>query len=337
MLQKVGHTIMAVLVSAAAWGELPPFPPDSEQLMQTSSVSAAEVGASLRITGGSMTIGKPDYSSTYYVGVRANISSANAISEVSVSHTPVFGGSFGTWALEPLASYWWNWAPSRVPQLNGPLDGVFTITVVDALDVVDRMELRIWPEVELAFPIMEVRQRPFGFKADAADVPNADYYDLWLWDPIDRFYPSSQRVENLEDLQEISYEGLVDDRTYNLYLLANNTFENGATDMYGNPLLSTFRSYTLQGVTYVPIAPPEELLEALRIASESQGPGKVLSRQVETAIAYHAAEDLVSTCLALADFVSTVQHHAAKPKLEMETAYQLVHDAEFIEEYLLCR
>lgn len=337
MLQKIGYAMTVLLFSTAAWGELPPFPPDSEPLIRSYSVSAAEVGDSLRITSASMTIDKPDYSSTYAVGVRANISSANAITEVSVSHTAIEGGQFGTWALDPMGTYWWNWAPTRVAQTNGPLDGVFAITAVDSLGLVDRMELRIWPEVELVFPVMEVSARPFGFKVSAAEVPNADHYNLWLWDPVDRFYPSSQTVTNLEELQEISYDGLVAERTYNLYLIANNSFENGATDVHGNPLASLFRSYTLKGVTYVPVAPPAELLEALRVASEGQGPGKLLTRKVETAIAYLAAEDLVSTCLALRDFVSTTENQAGKPKLTMGAAQQLIHDAEFILEYLVCQ
>lgn len=337
MLQKVSYIMTALLFSAAAWGELPPFPPDSESLIQSYSVSSAEVDDSLRITSGSMTIDKPDYNSTYSVGVRAFISSANGIAEVSVSHTPMASGSVGTWALEPRGGSWWNWAPTPVPYISGPLDGVFTITVVDALGLTDRMELRIGPEEELDFPVMEVSERPFGFKVTTADVPNADYYNLWLWDPVDRFYPSSQRVLNLEELQEISYDGLVAQRTYNLYLIANNTFENGATGVYGNPLVSTFRSTTLQRVTYVPIASPEELLGALRIASEGQGPGKQLTRKVDTAIAYYVAEDLVSTCFTLRDFVSTAEKQAGKPQLTMEAAQQLVHDAEFILEYLVCQ
>jgi hypothetical protein len=207
---------------------------------------SASVFAIPEIQSTSVHIDKPDYNSTYSVGVRVNVDGYGAdITNVSFSHQSINSGTLGSWQISE-AEYGF-WAPGRILQNTGPIDGTLTITATDANGEVSANKyFNFQPEAELAFPVMTVFENVHGYRISANNVQNADYYDLWLWDPVARFYPSSQRVANISDFANISYAGLVDGRTYNLYLLANNSFSDGSVE-YDNGL---FRSITLEYLTY---------------------------------------------------------------------------------------
>jgi len=273
------------------------------------------------IDGASVTIDKPDYWATYAIGIRAYVTSEVPVTSVTVVHTPVSGGSAGQWALAGSGGYeWWNWSPNYRPMYSeGHLDGTFAITATDELGATSIVkELAVPVDAELELPTAQVNRTALGYEVSAQPVARADYYNLWLWDPVDRFYPSSQQVTDPATFVPIPTANLVSGRTYNLYFMAVHQLDVGQ-----------FRSYTLK---YISHASPEALLQQLAASVFGVGPGKSLPSKVELAQTYFKAGDIPATCAVLTDFVSTVSGFAAgkKPKLSPEVASQLTTNAHAI-------
>ncbi len=205
----------------------------------------------------SVIIDKPDYSSSYAVGVTAYVDGQGVdIAEVSVTHTPTTSGSLDSWPLQQTsASQWWNWSTQRVPLATGPIDGTLSVSVTDVDSQTTTIQgLQFYPAAELDFPVMTVQTLTTGYRVNTTNVPNADYYDLWLWDPIALIYPSSQQVTDVADLLDIPFDGLVDGRSYSIFLIANNLFQ---TEETSTPYTYHFRSYTQQRVSFEAASIPE--------------------------------------------------------------------------------
>jgi hypothetical protein len=219
---------------------------------------SASVFAIPEILATSVTIDKPDYSSTYSVGVSVYVDGYGVdITNVNFSHQSIYSGTLGSW--QKSGAEYGFWAPARISQDTGPIDGTLTITATGANgDVSANKYFNFKPEAELAFPVMSVFAEATGYRIQSNNILNADYYNLWLWDPVARFYPSSQTVTDIANFSTIPFSGLVDGRTYNLYLMANNSFSDGSVE-YDNGL---FRSYTLEQLTYsaTPVPEPSTML-----------------------------------------------------------------------------
>lgn len=212
------------------------------------------------IAGYSVIIDKPSYSPSYAVGLTVYTNPNDApIIDITANHEPIAGGSIGTWSLAPrpeVPNSWWNWADGRPSLASGPLDGLLSITATDANGRETTIDdFHFQPLAEMDIPAFSVSRTEFGYHITASPVEKADYYNLWLWDPIAKMYPSSQKVQDVSDLQDISFAGLVDGRTYSLFWMANNHFSGGALDA-GNS--SLFRSYSQEFVTYSAAAPVPE-------------------------------------------------------------------------------
>ncbi len=199
-----------------------------------------------------------DYNGTYTVGVRAWVNGqGTGVQSVVASHQPVSGGVFGPWTLDlsPDGSYW-SWASNHVWMGFGQLTGRVTLTAQDADGgITTTSDLHFRPEVEIDIPVMSVAITDTGYRVEATNIAGADYYTLWLWDPIAMMYPSSQQVADVASLREVSFAGLVDGRTYRLFLSAYNPFTAGTLDS-GN--LSMFRSTTAVNLTFsaAPVSEP---------------------------------------------------------------------------------
>lgn len=220
------------------------------------------------IQGVRFTIDKPSYNSTYSVGAAVSVDgSGTDIASVSVTHQPLTSDSLGTWQLaETSSGSWWSWAYSWPrPQISsGPLDGTITVTVTDVNgQTTTRNDISFQPLAELPLPIFDIQLTTDGYQIHTTNVAGADYYDLWLWDPVERFYPSTQRVTNVNNFQTIPFEGLVDGRDYDLSLIANNYVSGGSVD---NPYGLLYRSYTLERLTYSAAAVPEPETYAMLLA-----------------------------------------------------------------------
>jgi len=209
----------------------------------------------------SVIIDKPSYNPTYSVGVSANASSMEStISTVSVTHNAILGDSLGSWSLEPRDGAWWSWAKAGPLRGNGKMDGSLEITAFDAAGNATTVSgFHFQPDQEIDLPTLSVHQTSTGFKVESADVTGADFYNLWLWDSIEKRYPSSQQVSHIDDLKEVSFDGLVNGRSYNLYLIANNRFTGGQLDANDGSL---FRASALQTVTFnaSPVPEPQTYL-----------------------------------------------------------------------------
>jgi hypothetical protein len=203
-----------------------------------------------------------DYNGTYVVGVQAWVNGhSTAISSVVASHQSFTSGAFQPWslALSPNG-YYWDWS-NHLERSAGPVDGSISLTVTDVNGgVFATSDLRFKPEAEIEIPMMTVSQAMSGYRVQTGNVTGADYYTLWLWDPVDRFYPSSQQVTDVANFSYVPFAGLVDGRTYRLFLSAYNPFTAGTLDT-GD--LSTFRSTTATNLMFsvspVP-EPPTSLL-----------------------------------------------------------------------------
>jgi hypothetical protein len=216
----------------------------------------------------SVIIDKPSYSSTYSVGVTAYTQSDGiGIAGVNVEHQPVTSDSIGSWALASQGgNEWWSWAAAnpRPAQANGRLDGLLEITVTDkGGNSAIFTDFHFQPSAELEFPSIVVHTTATGYRISGNDVENADYYNLWLWDPVASFYPSSQTVQHVADLQEIPFAGLVMGRTYSLFMIANNRFSGGTLDGNNGSL---FRSYTQTYLTPTAVPVPEPETYAMLLA-----------------------------------------------------------------------
>lgn len=217
------------------------------------AVAFLEATAAPIVQGISFTLDKPDYSYTYSLGVQAYVQAGEAaLVDVTATHTSVSSSSTGTWSLDDYNGYWWAWAPQRVPQSEGPLDGSIEVVARDASGESATLTMTFQPEQEMEWPTVAATWNGTGFSVVGAAVDKADFYHLWLWDPIDRYYPSSQDVANPAELADISAANLIDGRTYNLYWIANNYVDTGP-----NGSRSLYRSYTLQYVTVPTRAVPE--------------------------------------------------------------------------------
>ncbi len=198
----------------------------------------------------SVVVDKANYNSEYVVGVDAYFSDpSNNVSRVEVNHVGASGSSFGPWELNELSTgRWWNWADTRITMSNGLLDGILAVSVETSGEVDPyTAQLRLQPREELAIPQWTISKGETGYKINTQLVVGADYYNLWLWDWTDHRYASEQQVVNVTDLKEISFDGLVDGRTYNMYLIANNAFSGGDQFI---PSSILYRSYDLQYITY---------------------------------------------------------------------------------------
>lgn len=270
----------------------------------------ANAGAGPVIQGASLTIDKPDYSASYAVGASVVASSDVSISSVVVSHFPSNSGAAGQWNLVyQWGDYWWNWADGRPAYSAGPLDGYFSVSAVDSNGITATVELPIPADAEMDFPTMTVVAGASGYVVTADAVERADYYNLWLWDPIDRFYPHSQTVADPSELQPIPTGDLVQGRTYNLYFMAVNNFQTGD---FG----SVFRSYTLEHITHQSIG---MLFQKLMADSTSVGPGSSLFDKAGAAKAYYDVNDVTSSCAVLGAYSKELS--AQRNKKVSETQY----------------
>lgn len=221
------------------------------------------------IQGVNVTIDKSSYNSTYSVGARVYIDGNGIdIASVSVTHRPLSSDSFGTWQLaETSPGAWWSWAyPWPWPQISsGPLDGTMTVTVTDANgQMTTRDDISFQPLAELPLPIFDIQLTTDGYQIHTTNVAGADYYNLSLWDPVERFYPSTQvRVTDVNNFRTIPFEGLVDGRDYDLLLMANNVASGGSVD---KPYSLLYRSYTRETLTYFAAAVPEPETYAMMLA-----------------------------------------------------------------------
>jgi len=207
-----------------------------------------------------------DYNGSYTVGVRASVNGQGSeIQSVEASHLPVTGGKFSTWGLDlTQQGYYWNWAGQHVPLSAGPLTGSVTLTVRDATgSITTASDLKFLPEAEISIPVMSVDTTSTGYRVQTSNITGADYYTLWLWDPVARLYPSSQRVSDVASLNEVSFSGLVDGRTYRLFLSAYNPFTSGTLDQGDQ---STFRSTTARDLTFFTSPVPEPSTASLLLA-----------------------------------------------------------------------
>jgi hypothetical protein len=235
-------------------------------VLACASVAVSDVGAAPVLLGAAVTVDKPAYSDTYSLGVQA-IAQANGapIAAVTANHAGVLSGSFGLWSLADIGSRWWAWAPQHVRQADGPLDGTIEVTVRDAQGGATSIGLTLQPDQEMEQPEAAVTWTGAGFAVSGQRIAKADYYNLWLWDPIAKFYPSSQRVADPNDLSEISSQGLVEGRQYNLYWMANNEVDVGQAG-----LSVLYRSYSLQYLTVPPSSVPEPGTMALVAVSAAR-------------------------------------------------------------------
>lgn len=224
------------------------------------------VAAAPLLSSASFIVDKTDYNLTYTVGARAYVDGNGVdIASVTVSHHAIDSDSFGTWQLEQIhPGYWWSWAPAHLQMSSGPLDGSMSILVTDINgQTTIRSDFNFQPLAELELPAMTVQAGVNGYQIDTAEILNADYYNLWLWDPVERFYPSSQQVQRVSDFQTIPFNGLVDGRTYNLYLIGNNIVSGGSQE---SPYNLQYRSASLEYLTHSVAAVPEPASWALLMA-----------------------------------------------------------------------
>lgn len=207
-----------------------------------------------------------DYNQTYTVGVQARVNGQGSqVQSVAASHQPITGGTFTPWVLDLTPQgFYWNWASQHVPVSFGHLTGDVTLTVQDANGGVGTTnELRFLPEAEIAIPMMSVSSTSTGYRVQTSNITGADFYTLWLWDPVERLYPSSQRVSDVASLNDVSFLGLVEGRTYRLFLSAYNPFTSGTLDQGDQ---SMFRSTTATSLTFSTRPVPELGTAALLLA-----------------------------------------------------------------------
>lgn len=207
-----------------------------------------------------------DYNWTYNVGVQAWVNGQGSeVQSVAASHQPISGGTLTPWGLDLTPQgYYWNWASQDVPMSSGSLTGSVTLTVQDTNGgITTNSDLSFRPEAQIAIPAMSVGSTSTGYRVQTNNIAGADFYTLWLWDPVARLYPSSQRVSDVSSLNEISFSGLVDGRTYRLFFSAYNPFTAGTLD-WGDQ--SMFRSTTAMNLTFSISPVPEPGTAALLLA-----------------------------------------------------------------------
>lgn len=216
----------------------------------TAVALAVSYGAKSAPSYVSVVVDKVNYNQDYVIGVDVNYyGQANDIVGVSANHHSIGQRSFGTWGLNRLSDgRWWEWAPSRIPMSSGPITGTVSITEQNSNDVTTEFDVfNFRPDEEMAIPTWTISKEQSSYKINTLGVSGADYYNLWLWDWTELKYVSSQQVANITDLQSISFDGLVDGRTYNIYLIANHRF---LEDSAGFSTSILVRSYDLQYLTY---------------------------------------------------------------------------------------
>jgi hypothetical protein len=172
--------------------------------------------------------------------VQAFVDSSVALLSVEVEHHALVSGSFGSWALAPGSTDWWSWAPPPgVAQWSGPPDGTFTVRATDQDGGMAELVMTLQPSQELLIPSPAYGWSGKGFSVTAQALPNADYYHLWVWDPVDEFYPYSATSTNQADLSFIEGSVLQPGRLYRAFFIANNLVD-GVTGPYS----ILYRSYS---------------------------------------------------------------------------------------------
>jgi hypothetical protein len=254
-------------------------------ILSTLFVMSTNSGAQPLPASVSVIVDKVNYISQYVMGVDAFFynSQAAEVSGVTVNHLSNPGSTFASWQLSQIApSRWWNWAGSGVPMTSGPLEGSLSLTIQNTNGQVSNIgDFQFQPNEEMQIPAWTVSAGAGGYTVHTQAVAGADYYNLWLWDPIDRKYASSQQVGSISDLSSISFAGLVDGRTYNMYLIANNTFTGGNSAI---PSTILYRSYDLQYLTYSSVvAVPEPETYAMMLAGLGLMGAAVLRRKAKQA------------------------------------------------------
>ena len=209
--------------------------------------------------GASITLDKPAYNATYSLGVSAYTTSLLPLQSVTANHQAVSSDSFGAWALADYGpSSWWNWAPMRAQQSSGPLDGAVTVRATDEAGDTAEMSMAFQPSEELDTPFATYAWNGSGFDVVGQSVLNADVYNLWVWDPIDRYYAFSLSSTKAEDLSIIPGEVLKPERVYSAYYMANN-YVSEKSDV---PYSINYRSYSLKFL----VAPAAQIPEPTTLA-----------------------------------------------------------------------
>lgn len=280
------------------------------------------------ILGASFNIDKADCCVDYSVGVNVDVTGDLPITSVVVTHQPIASGSAGQWALAQLGpTWWWNWSPAKPLFSTGPLDGVFSVTATDSQGFsTTSTDLAIPSDAELAFPNVQITLTQSGYVVTSDPVPGAEYYNLWVWDPIDRFYAHYQTVDDPSELVPMPFDVFVTGRQYNFYFMALNVMPTGR-------LQSFFRSYNMRTFVHMPTA---ALLEKLRLDVVGVGPGTSLVDKVAIAQTYFAVPDAQSTCAVLEAFQNEVRAQTGK-KVTATLADQLLNDSGLIMGQLGCR
>ena len=223
----------------------------------------AASGAAPTFERATLWVDSTDYNGTYTVGVQAWVNGrGTGIQSVVASHQPASGGAFGPWELDltPQGSYW-SWASNHVWMGFGQLTGRVTLTAQDTDGgVTTTSDLQFRPEVEIDIPVMSVATTGTGYRVQATNVADADYYTLWLWDPVDMLYPSSQQVTDVAALGRCPLRGWSTAEPTGSFLSAYNPFTAGTLDT-GN--LSMFRSTTAVNLLFSATPIPEPGTAAL--------------------------------------------------------------------------
>lgn len=279
------------------------------------------------ILGASFNIDKADCCVDYSVGVNVDVTGDSPITSVVVTHRPILSGSAGQWALAQLGpTWWWNWSPAKPLFSTGPLDGVFSVTATDDQGAsTTSTDLEIPSDAELAFPNVQITLAQSGYIVTSDPVPGAEYYNLWVWDPVDRYYAHYQTVDDPADLLPMPFDDFVTGRQYNFYFMALNVMPTGR-------LQSTFRSYNMRTFVHMPTA---ALLEKLRLDVVGVGPGTSLADKVTMAQAYYVVPDVQATCAVLSAFQNEVQAQTGK-KVALVLAEQLINDSGLIMAQMGC-
>jgi len=192
----------------------------------------------------SLTIDKPGYNSSYSLGAMVYLNNnLSTIESITATHTGSSNESMGSWSLNNLGAYWWAWGPSVVPWRNGTIDGTLEINATNNNGQSSILTVPLQPDQEMEIPTATFTQQGEEYNFVATSVQNSDYYNLWIWDPIDRKYPISLTFLSPQEVTTFSTTSLISGRTYNAYYMANNRVQVNAI----SNLL--YRSISLQYLT----------------------------------------------------------------------------------------
>ena len=203
------------------------------------------------ISSVSMIIDKPSYNSSYAFGMDVFIDAdeLGGVDDVFVEHFSSQGVLEGTWELDRQSStHWWSWSETyRKSYVSGPVDGYFSVSLLDLEDNEMDSISYIFPigeELE-AMPQPEISKGETGYGVTGATLANVDYYNLLVWDPVERYYPFSKQVSSNE-ITIVPYDQLEDDREYRFFFMAVNSFD--LSDEYISD--SSFRSYAVEYIIH---------------------------------------------------------------------------------------